>query len=276
MVYASTARSLPCLATDKYLAIFLFCISSALFPLPQLIMSMLNPKHFIQSPLPPLREGSNRTRSSALKPLEFLGRLTPWPDFETAVWNTYISETWRTPTLTHRPKSGYERFNLVHEHILVGDEHGVQERMKQNVGQVMNSIFAAQGMNIAFSDFKCASTNYRRIQDMAVIDVSGQPLLVGEIKSPWIDAHNMNDFRGESAYKHVFGQIADYMYDQQLMYGFLSTYEYTIFLKQVRVNNQWQLQFSDPIPFDAVSSPQNGTVSVRQCFFHICHEAIRQ
>lgn len=76
------------------------------------------------------------------------------------------------------------------------------------------------------------------------------------------------------------GQVADYMYFFNLKYGFLTTYDQTIFLKQEKVNGAWRLYYSSPIlasngemPGDSWNSkeqydPEN--VSVRQCMLWLC------
>ena len=84
---------------------------------------------------------------------------------------------------------------------------------------------------------------------------------IGEIKTPW--AHNIvamskdtdlgGDFRrllGQSRYRSLtsltstLGQIAKYMLDEKRKYGFVTTYEQTISLKQDLVGKEWALSVS--------------------------------
>jgi hypothetical protein len=66
-----------------------------------------------------------------------------------------------------------------------------------------------------------------------------------------------------------------YMRDLSLKYGFLSTYEQTIFVRQELVNGQWELQYSPSIRHStsatSVALPANFTrsVSLRQSFWHL-------
>lgn len=60
------------------------------------------------------------------------------------------------------------------------------------------------------------------------------------------------------------------------MYGFLSTYDETIFLRQQEVNGEWEIEYSAvihasnsyvrSIPTDLLNSP---IVSVKQCFLYV-------
>lgn len=59
-----------------------------------------------------------------------------------------------------------------------------------------------------------------------------------------------------------------------LKYGFLSAYEETIFLCQELVAGNWELQYSPVIGHSTsatIITPANfsGTVSLRQCFWHL-------
>lgn len=45
----------------------------------------------------------------------------------------------------------------------------------------------------------------------------------------------------------VTGQMAQYMHDLKVKYGFLTTYDETIFLRQVLINGRWTLEYSPVI-----------------------------
>lgn len=78
------------------------------------------------------------------------------------------------------------------------------------------------------------------------------------------------------------GQIADYMLRFQLKYGFFSTYNNTLFLKQEIINGNWVLSVSNLINFNTISTPQDNNgdmlvdkVSLRECmlyFMHVCDQ----
>lgn len=60
----------------------------------------------------------------------------------------------------------------------------------------------------------------------------------------------------------------------KVKYGFHTTYEETIFLKQERTSSGWVLYYSSPIRHDAIGDRSNGTVSIRECFLYLVDEAI--
>lgn len=71
-----------------------------------------------------------------------------------------------------------------------------------------------------------------------------------------------------------------YMKDLGCMYGFLSTYEETIFLRQVVDNNgAWRVEYS-PVVLSSVFydrlTTTPGVVSVRPCFFYVGLNALNQ
>jgi hypothetical protein len=73
------------------------------------------------------------------------------------------------------------------------------------------------------------------------------------------------------------------MYHAKVRYGFLTTYHYTIFLKQEQsTDNRWVLWYSNPIGHETSSSDvapgatdplaYHGKVSVRECMLFFAHE----
>lgn len=77
----------------------------------------------------------------------------------------------------------------------------------------------------------------------------------------------------------LLAQPVQYMKDLKCKYGFLSTYEETIFLRQRHDSARWVIDCS-PVIFasDAYTewNPVNtsSTVSLRECFFHIATLAL--
>ncbi|RHZ61492.1 hypothetical protein CDV55_105047 [Aspergillus turcosus] len=138
--------------------------------------------------LPPLFRGPNQTKSSALHKLEFVGRLRQWPNFLGQVIQTDQREVW-SPKVIKYTQQGRD---LEAETVLVGDEHGVQGRFQQSVGQVVGKILDAQGINAHFADFKCLGGAYRNTPD--VILMNGNALeAIGELKVLWVDMHVIED-----------------------------------------------------------------------------------
>jgi hypothetical protein len=50
--------------------------------------------------------------------------------------------------------------------VLAVDEHGVQGRFQQSVGQVLGKVLDAQGINAHFADFKCLGSAYKETPDI--------------------------------------------------------------------------------------------------------------
>ncbi|KAF9892635.1 hypothetical protein FE257_001037 [Aspergillus nanangensis] len=238
-------------------------------------------KKLLQQPLPDLEQGQYHTLNSALHNIEFIGTLTPWPNFEVEVQTTF--EEWFSEPRSHASLS-YEGSrpgpsSLSNEHYVVGKEEGVQGRYQNNVGQAMGAILQNQAVDIQVGDFAASATIYHKEPDMAFMSRSTKHVrIVSEFKTPWIDAHNLAaSFSGADGTvppSKQLGQIAEYMYDLHLKYGFMSTYEETVFLRQVQdATSVWVLQHS-PIIRHSANGTIKGEVSVRQCIWHLCQSAV--
>lgn len=159
----------------------------------------------VRQRLPDLRVGPDTTKSSALHSLRFVGALEAWPDFEEQVWTAYRSHRWRHRVLAHYTRGNPITY-LTREYVAVGDEHGVQGRFGQHVGQVMSAILESQGMDLVFGDFKCTTDDYKGVPDVACFDSAGSSKIVGELKTDWIDAHNLIEaLRFEERLRVVLG-----------------------------------------------------------------------
>ncbi|KAL2001236.1 hypothetical protein VTN02DRAFT_2079 [Thermoascus thermophilus] len=150
-------------------------------------------------------------------------------------------------------------------------------------------IRACKGADIRFGDFKSAvpQSGFTKVPDIAVMDSKARLLLVGEAKTPWI--HNIEGSIQEAPgdFRRYLGQIARYVYLTQSKYGFLTTYEQTIFLKQDKHptrKGRWVLWHSPVILHDTQSRRVPGPsgrgqdlsnpalyrqrVSLRECFLY--------
>ncbi|DAA77265.1 TPA_exp: Uncharacterized protein A8136_6525 [Trichophyton benhamiae CBS 112371] len=180
---------------------------------------------------------------------------------------------------------------LDHEHYLCGDEQSVCGRFAQNVLGPVTAVAFANGVKARFGDFKvCAESQgeadvpdfvavhctAKNLHALEQLDSSEVPYLkfVGEAKTPW--RHDLgkihHDFttRKKSTIDRALGQIAKYMYDHKMRYGFLTTYDETIFLKQECFEGStWGLLISSPIPFDTSANWGTRTVSLRQCLYYL-------
>ncbi|KAL4916568.1 hypothetical protein BDW62DRAFT_103409 [Aspergillus aurantiobrunneus] len=102
--------------------------------------------------------------------------------------------------------------------------------------------------------------------------------LVGEAKTPWM--HKLEGYwrdtgkGGRTVMKDQFGTrlIALYMKTFELTYGFLTTYDYTIFVRQSTPegNSETGLYISKPIP-RSDHSPDSKRISTRQCLYYLLH-----
>lgn len=102
------------------------------------------------------------------------------------------------------------------------------------------------------------------------MDGNHQLKVVGELKVPWIREHNIRkSYYRRVDLRKIFAQPIHYMQALGCVYGFLSNYDETIFLRQI-VDKQgvWRIKYSPVIPASIAykSSDVDPVVSVRQCF----------
>ncbi|KAJ5797129.1 uncharacterized protein N7518_005669 [Penicillium psychrosexuale] len=228
-------------------------------------MPEIRSRNAVESALPSLLIAPNTTKSSALHKVMYTGPLSPWQTFEASVRASMLIK-WSSAVVDYQLRDR----DLRAEEVYVADETGVQGRFDQSVGQVLGSVFRAQGVNIRFADFKSAGTGYTKVPDVAL--VSQNPPLplkaVGELKVPWVPEHAMEfRFFDENLFRRTIGQVVEYMVDQGMPYAFHSTYEETIMLRQVMVNNVWTIQYSPAIDSDAID------ISTKQCFWYLASVA---
>lgn len=175
---------------------------------------------------------------------------------------------WSTAVIDHNLRSR----DIRQEEVYVADETGVQGRFQQAVGQTLGAVFRAENVNIRFADFKSAGTGYRQTPDVALVSRSLPVTLkaVGELKVPWVDDHKLlYRYQDENELRSAIGQVVDYMIDEQVPYGFHSTYEETIFLRQVRIHGVWRVEYSSIVDSQATG------VSAKQCFWYLSQLAAR-
>jgi hypothetical protein len=119
--------------------------------------------------------------------------LKQWVGFEKLVWNACDSHNWlrRAHVLYHKTPGKDGKCHLSNEHVRVGDEHGVQGRFQQHIGQVVTAILSSQQNGLVFTDFKASTSTYAKVPDVAGINQLGVLYFVGELKTPWVRAHNL-------------------------------------------------------------------------------------
>jgi hypothetical protein len=121
-------------------------------------------KAVLKERCPDLARSPHATNSSAIHDIDFLGTLYPWMNFEVDVKTSCATFDWTKLglVLSHKPKGEPGAAYLSHEHVVCGDETGVQGRFQNNVGQVLSAAFRAAGQPLVFGDYK-ASPRVTRI-----------------------------------------------------------------------------------------------------------------
>lgn len=105
--------------------------------------------------------------------------------------------------------------------------------------------------------------------------------LVGELKTPWVGEHQIKRrIANDRLLREILAQPIMYMKDLGCMYGFLTTYDETIFLRQVVDNNGvWRIEYS-PVILSSTTYDRRMTtspvVSVKQCFFYVGLNTLNQ
>ena len=211
----------------------------------------------VEGCLPKLLMASNKTDSSALHDITYIGALKKWTGFRQDVQDRMLDFPPDKTVIDYHHQSR----DLREEEVYVADETGVQGRFQQSVGQILGTVLGSQEVNIRFGDSKSAGTKYQKIPDVAIVsrDTPAIYKAVGELKTPWVEAHKLTRRYGkEKALRAVIGQVVEYMIDEKVRFGFHSTYQETIFLRCIQAGSEWRIEYS-PI-FDRAS--------VRRCFWH--------
>ncbi|KAI9777790.1 MAG: hypothetical protein M1839_008585 [Geoglossum umbratile] len=244
--------------------------------------SQLNPLHDIRSltwsQLPALRytEGYSTVNESISSFALTKDQLIPWKNFEAsvrAITNTCLGwEVQLIPTQTEK------------EVIRIGNEHGLMGRFGQNVSHVMSEIYESCHLPIFFGDYQAGKThidaqNYRKIPDLVLLDDQHMIRAIGEGKTFWTKNLMGKDpiiragwlgefilsFSVEISSLKIAGQLARYMDDLGLRFGFYTTYNAPIFLKRAS-----DLTFEESPPIlHCTTSTEKGSVSVRECFLYL-------
>lgn len=98
---------------------------------------------------------------------------------------------------------------LAKEHVVVGDETGVQGRFEQHLGQVLSAVLNAGGKPVKLGDYRASSAiDTLNIPDIVAMETTTSNLrLVGEVKVPWVDDHNLGDaINKEQNLRYVLGK----------------------------------------------------------------------
>ncbi|KAM5484756.1 hypothetical protein McanCB56680_002270 [Microsporum canis] len=248
----------------------------------------------LAEPLPDLltREGY-RTTSSAWHKEYYIGPIKIW-DLEEEVRRWTSSEYLNKGTLSVDLDRVSEQPGYIHqEHYLCGDEQSVCGRFAQNALGPVSAVAFHNGIKYRFGDckvclesqssgndrflpdhvaVKCSAAN---INELRALPKSSKPniVLVGEAKTPW--KHDLQDYmdnfmrENQMGLRLALGQIASYMHRFKMLYGFLTTYNETIFLRQALKGGVPRLYVSQPIMNTSSGVGNNNDVSVRQCLYYL-------
>ncbi|CAG8011193.1 unnamed protein product [Penicillium salamii] len=249
-----------------------------------MVGSVQRAKRIVETRIPALQVGNNHTRSSALHPISYIGPLYRWDSFEQNVNAEFQEHNWQqhNSTITILPLGPPGPHNIANEQLAIGDENGLQGRFNQNVGHVMSAVFGSQGLDLEFGDFKASNSSYSRTPDVAIMNGGRDVQAVGELKAQWIDVHDpsaatrnaLTDIDSEEDFRHQIGQLARYMRDLRVQYGFYSTYKSHVFLSQELVDGQWAILYS-PVISDTIDPERRSALTVRQCYFFLGKAASR-
>ncbi|KAI9773160.1 MAG: hypothetical protein M1840_008281 [Geoglossum simile] len=230
--------------------------------------SEFNPLHDIRSltwsPLPGLHvtEGYSTVNESVSVFKMAPNQLLDWKDFEASVRavadDCLGSQTQFIPTQTES------------EIIHVGNEQGLMARFGQNVSHVMSEVYKSCSLSISFADYQAGKTHvdaqsHRNIPDVVLMDCQRSIRAVGEGKTYWTRELPGENLAVRAAW---LGQLARYMDDLRMRYGFYTTYNVTIFLRRA---SDTTFEESPPIFHFTASTDHGGkdNVSVRECFLYL-------
>ncbi|KAK2811227.1 hypothetical protein FQN50_002324 [Emmonsiellopsis sp. PD_5] len=240
---------------------------------------------YLKDPLPDIQRNGCGTTSTTLHQLYYGGPLGLWEDFEAK-----CHEVVCTHILLHRSRSSIKSsFGCGFDEVYIcGDELSVSGRFTEcTLNPVIHAL--KETVPVQFGDFKASrklssgkipnfvmlglqsGLKYNKATDAPITEIS-QAKMVGEIKTPWM--HSLNSLSGDDGITRLFGQIIQYMLKLKLKYGFLTTYEQTIFLTQEQraKDKKWVIYYSNPIlhtTSTATNIPKMGnlkdTISVKDC-----------
>ena len=121
-----------------------------------------NADQILKQPLPPLKTGPHTTQSPAIHPTIFVGRLGEWNGFEAEVRRAIDRRRWRNIAISYAQAG---------EYVHVGDEHGVQGRIQERVGEIVSHIALQEPPSFAFADSKCGVPRISATPDLSLIHI---------------------------------------------------------------------------------------------------------
>ncbi|PGH30329.1 hypothetical protein GX50_06887 [[Emmonsia] crescens] len=255
------------------------------------------PYNILQNPLPLLlSRPSYRTNSSALHNSHYARTLVDWNISEDVKNVTAKQHLCSDPLDASVACVLGNPYHLKSEHYLCGDEQSVCGRFSQNALQPSTAVALQQGIKMRFGDHKvcqenkevknrgyipdfvgvaCPAQDFTALQKLTLKNPEHQPKMriVGEAKTAW--KHDLKLFyhfykdEDDKPIRHALGQIATYMHQFEIRYGFLTTYDHTIFIMQEHLGSEPVLCITKPIP--AQHDMNSNSLSVRQYLYYLLH-----
>ncbi|KAH8805001.1 hypothetical protein F5884DRAFT_754579 [Xylogone sp. PMI_703] len=219
--------------------------------------------------------------------LYHIAPLYEWDDFEREVRLLAKAKGLSRRHLALSPKGleGKENHSA-NEQTFVGDENSVHGRVFENDGGLVTSVLQDEQILCCFGDASASlwPTDSHGFPDVVLMTNDGCVRFVREMVIPWV--HKLHRaMRNERRWRKFMGQTSRYMWLGGCKYGFLSTYDETVFLKQdIDPQNPggYALFYSDIILHSTSSeevpgpNPQpedfRNTVSLRECMLYIGRE----
>ncbi|KAL8651994.1 MAG: hypothetical protein Q9210_002946 [Variospora velana] len=244
--------------------------------------------------MPPLVVNGLRTFSVSQSNHIFIGSMTRWDDFEMEVREVFRQQAWNPgpqgAITWERQNNFYDR-----EQVACATESGVSSRFLHQVGHTMTCVGMELRMGLRFGDWHGAT---KQKPDITIWKQSHESLVAGEVKTPWtldLGAMMAHEYSNRESFMREFtrciGQVANYMKTYRYKYGFLTTYNDTVFVKHeicegpmATANGlssgspESMLWYSNPIRHDieSLAVPQNSgplayreRVSLRECMLYL-------
>ncbi|KAL8871045.1 MAG: hypothetical protein Q9174_003048, partial [Haloplaca sp. 1 TL-2023] len=260
----------------------------------------LTARDLTMASLPDIVRSEQRTVSSSMNANVFVGRMAKWHDFEKEVRENFNRQQWQNA----RSTLGWSSDLINIDRVMCATEAGVTGRFLQHVGQVMSCVGQELRLPMCFGDWHGGTKHIPDVTIWKKTAAKPTARVAGELKAPWTcnllevmsdadsdDAADILSF--ESDFSAWAGQVANYMSKHKYKYGFLSTYQETVFFKQetFQLTGAWAkandvangeavtvLYYSNAVHhYTAFGTPRNAQnpqdfrdkVTVRECMLYL-------
>lgn len=139
---------------------------------------------------------------------------------------------------------------------------------------MLDTVFTSQSKVIRFADLNRVQSTSTGPSDGILEDDDHFLKVVWELRVPWLCEHFLDDKLDDmNELRNILAQPIKYMQMLGCVYGFLSKYKETAFLRQL-INSQglWRVECS-PVARSSTTYDRRArnphVVSIRQCFFPV-------